>query len=156
MAVVKIHKTTIDEFAYVTETFPATEGLELIGALGSILFSDSQALSPVGELIMEIGDTDNAAASAKALLATPGVIAALVGAVMRQAQQGGGLAPLVKQILARTVCENMKVGEVVTPAVDGNVLINFDDHFAGRYPHLFKLCAWVVVKSLGLPSPVSL
>lgn len=154
MAVVTTHKTKIDEFEYVTETFPATEGLELIGSLGGILFSDVQTLSPVGQLIMEIGDDENPEASARALLATPGVVAALAGAVMRQAQVSGGLALLAKQILGRTTCENMKVGEVATSA---NVAIDafFDEHFAGRYTHLFKLCCWVVVKSLNLPFPVS-
>lgn len=141
MAVVQKHTTTIDELNYTTETFPATEGLELIGALGGLL--DVQA----GKLLMAVDDEREAAT----LLGEPAVIAALIGSALRAAQAAGGLAPLAKQILARTRCENMRVGEVVTTPVDGNVIANFDAHFAGRYRHLGELCLWVVRKSLGLP-----
>lgn len=141
MAVVQKHRTTIDDNAYSTDTFPATEGLELIGALGSLL--DAQA----GKLLIAVDDETEA----QALLTEPAVIAALIGSALKSAQAAGGLAPLAKQILARTTCENMKVGDVVTSPVEGNVLANFDAHFAGRYMHLGKLCVWVVRKSLGLP-----
>ena len=141
MAVVKKHRETIDGNAYITETLPATEGLELIGALGGLL--DVQA----GKLLMAI----EGEGEARALLEETAVVAALIGSALKAAQAAGGLAPLAKQILHRTVCENMKVGDVVTTAVEGNVIANFDDHFAGRYLHLGKLCVWVVRMSLGLP-----
>jgi len=141
MAVVKKHETTIDAHSYVTETFPATEGLELIGALGGLL--DEKA----GQLLMQIDSEQEA----QALFSETGVLVALIGTALRAATHNGGLAPLAKRILARTVCTNMMVGEVVTAPVDGNVLANFDAHFAGRYVHLFKLCTWVVRMSLGLP-----
>ncbi len=141
MGVVRKHTTKIDDNEYVTETFPATEGLALIGALGGLL--DVQA----GKLLMAVDDEHEA----WALISEPAVVVALIGSALKAAQASGGLAVLAKQILARTMCANMKVGDVVTAPVEGNVLANFDDHFAGRYVHLGKLCVWVVRMSLGQP-----
>lgn len=58
-----------------------------------------------------------------------------------------GLAPLCRDLLSRTQVNEL--GGIKSP---GNVCDDFDEHFAGEYLHLAKVCALVLAHNLRGPT----
>lgn len=157
MSTLAEHSTDIDGVRYTTQTYPATEGLELMRRLAAMLDSNmvGQALmladdepaegetpadgeSAEGETPAEGEPGKAAAPTVKDIMAnTELLLTFLIGAA--QQSKPGEWGKLVKDLLKYCVADKVKVGQAIVPA---KVLDKFDSHFAGRYMHLFKVCVW--------------
>lgn len=73
---------------------------------------------------------------------TPDVFVRVATVAMRD-----GLAPLCRDLLSRT-----QVNELAGLKTGGNVIDEFDEHFAGEYLHLAKVCALVLAHNLRGPT----
>ena len=136
MAVVTTHTKAIDGVTYTTKLFPASKGLELMRQIASLV--SDEALTLV--LGVDPAKLDGLAKNA-ALLAT-----IFRGAAERAAP--GEFSSMVTSILSETTSEQLRLGEAHGA---GSVATHFDDHFAGRYEHMFEVVTWVLRVGFGEP-----
>jgi len=149
MGVVKKHSTSIDGIAYTTETFPATQGLDLVQRLAAmvgpdlatlIFTSDDDGTGGIWELFKSMAVESGAESDdGEVMLQAMALAAAAIGKAAERAQPGE-FASFAKALLARTTADKVTLGDTEAP---GLVATHFDDHFAGRYFHLLEVCIWV-------------
>ncbi len=122
----KIVTLSIDGLKYTSAKLPASTGLEVwprLTALLGVTFTRSIATGSLQG-------------------ATPDVFVRIADRAMRD-----GLAPLVTDLLAR-----MQVNRLAGLAKDGPVMDDFDEHFAGEYLHLVKVCVFAIAHNLRGPT----
>ena len=134
MGTIKTHTTTIDGIQYTTKTFPAAEGLQLLPRLISLLGEQVLSLFIAGRHDIEH------------LAETPEVLAAMLARIADNAKDGGLL--VFRDLLRYTEADKVSIGDTQVP---GSVFEHFDEHFAGRYGHLLKVCLWVARVSFSEP-----
>lgn len=131
MGIVQNHTTTIDGITYTTRTFPASEGLVLIGQIVTVL--GQRAL----DLLMAHNDK-----STSEILADPKILGALaITAAQGSEKLPGGLPGFCRDLLKYTEADRVQIGEAQGK---GNLVTHFDTHFAGRYKHLMDVCIFVM------------
>lgn len=117
---------TIDDLVYTSTKVPASIGLELLPRVTALLGAGLTRAIATGDA----ADLD-------------------AGAVVRVADRAmrDGLVPLVRDLLQRMKCSR-------TPAYPngGDVLADFDEHFAGEYLHLAKVCAFALAHNFRGPT----
>ena len=116
----------IDGLMYTNTKLPASVGLEIWPRLTVLLGSAFTRSIATGSL-------DGI---------TPDVFVRVATVAMRD-----GLAPLCRDLLSRAQVD--KLGGLAMP---GNVVDDFDEHFAGEYLHLAKVCALVLAHNLRGPT----
>lgn len=124
----KTHTQEIDGLVYETKTFPATEGLVLLPRLIALL----------GEQVFNLVFATNEEQMG-GLMADPTVMGAIMVRIAERAAENDGLL-VCKDLLKYTTCDKVQIGDGVFPS---SVHTHFDNHFAGNYGHLLKVCAWV-------------
>jgi hypothetical protein len=105
----------IDGLMYTSTKIPAQRGLDLLPRVGAIL---GPALS-------------RALAVGVSVELTPALIT-----VLSDRAANGGLIPIVRDLLFAVKCDRL-AGEIGRA---GDVLPVMDEHFAGEYLHLLKVC----------------
>ncbi len=120
----------IDGVTYTSTKFPARVGLELMPRVTALVSSGLLRLVAVGDL-----DT----------LPIDRLVASLVAIADRALRDG--LVPLVLDLLARVQCGAFRGGGQgpITPD-------KFDEHFAGEYVHLLKVCALALAHNFRGPT----
>lgn len=116
----------IDGLRYTSTKLAATVGLELlprITALFGSAFTRAMATGDLGGI-------------------SPDVFVRVADRAMRD-----GLWPLVRALL-----ERMEVNELAGIKEPGNVLDDFDDHFAGEYMHLLRVCLFALAHNFRGPA----
>lgn len=137
MGVVGEHTATIGGASYTTRLFPASEGLELGRRIARLIDTDK-----LGQALLALEDSELAAA-----ITDPAFLLELfVSAADRT--EPGELSELLRDLLKRTQCDKLRVGEREVP---GSVYDNFDSHFAGRYGHLLEVVVWALRVGFGEP-----
>lgn len=116
----------IDGLMYTSQKLPASVGLELWPRVTALLGSAFT----------------RAVASGDASGIDAGALLRVADRAMRD-----GLVPLARDLLVR-----MKCGKLHTTGQPGDVLADFDEHFAGEYPHLFKVLAFALAHNLRGPT----
>lgn len=116
----------IDGLVYTSTKLPATIGLEIWPRLAALIgagLTRAIATGDAGDLTGEM--------------------------LLRIATRAmnDGLVPLVKDLLGR-----MKCGKLAGTGKPGDVLDDFDEHFAGEYGHLLKVAAFAVAHNLRGPT----
>ena len=119
---------TVDGLVYTSTKLPASVGLELWPRVAALLGAALTRAAATGEV--EEG-TDYGAAIVK-----------VADRAMRDS-----LIPLVRDLLAR-----MKCGKLYSTGEAGDVLSDFDEHFAGEYLHLLKVCVFAIAHNLRGPT----
>lgn len=119
----------IDGIKYKSTKWPAGDGLDLWVRLGRVLGSGLTRM-------VATGDVENVDELA--------VIGALV-AVCEKAQQES------LELLARSVLRGV-TSAALRGDKQGNVVDHFDEHFAGEYGHLLKVCAFAIAHNLKGPT----
>lgn len=116
----------IDGLMYTSTKLPTSVGLELWPRLTALLGAAITRAVATGD----VSDLD-------------------AGAVLRVADRAmrDGLVPLARDLLTR-----MKCGKLYTSGKPGDVLGDFEEHFAGEYGHLLKVCAFAVAHNLKGPT----
>lgn len=131
----KTQSEVIDGITYTTRTMPATQGLMILPKLVNLVGENGLTL------LMATSEDERAS-----LMENKEVVAALITSIADRASDGGLL--VLKELLELTTCNKIKIGD---NEVEGSVLENFDDHFAGRYVHLITVAIWVGRVSFGQP-----
>lgn len=82
-------------------------------------------------------------------IATGSIAAVDANALLRVADRAmrDGLLPLVRDLLQRMQC-----GKLHSTGKPGKVLDDFDEHFAGEYGHLLRVCAFALIHNLRGPT----
>ena len=138
MSIVAKHATVIGGHEYVTDTFPASEGLVLLPKLLALLGED------VARLVFSTSDEQQAQ-----IFSSADLLAGILVKVSERAAANDGLL-LVRDCFAHCRCTTGKIGEA-TVEIDLGDVRRFDAHFAGKYGHLFEVFAWIVRLSFGSP-----
>jgi len=128
--------TVIDGIPYTAKLFPTTEGLVLMPRLADLLGEAGLAII--------IGAAQD---PAKALEGDATILAPILGNIAARAAENNGLL-VIKDLLKYTRCGKIKVG---AQECDDLVINHFDDHFRGRYMHLFRVAIWVARASFVEP-----
>ena len=136
MGVIKEHSTVIDDKTYTCTTFPAGEGLVILPQLIALL----------GE---EVANHDFATNDKQldGLMDDPKVLGAMMVRISEKAAENDGLLYL-KELLKYTACDQVQIGDA---QIQASVYERFDDHFAGKYMHLFHVVTWVARMSFASP-----
>lgn len=116
----------IDGLVYTSTKLPTSLGLELWPRVTALL----------GAALTRSLVTSDAAGI------DPGGLVRVAERAMRD-----GLVPLVRDLLRKTQC-----GKLRSTGKDGDVLSDFDEHFAGDYGHLLKVCVFVLTHNLRGPT----
>lgn len=116
----------IDGLMYTSTKLPCSVGIELWPRLVALFGAAMTKAVATGD-VEDAGD---------------GMLLGLADRAMRD-----GLLPVVRDLLAR-----MKCGQLRTTSKPGDVLPAFDEHFAGEYIHLVKVCAFAVAHNLRGPT----
>lgn len=120
---------SIDGLVYTSEKLPARAGLDIGPRVTALLGT--------GILRLIVGTDDEG-------IGADQIAAALVSISDRAMRDG--LVPLVLALLDRTSCGKLRGGG------DGKVVPKFDEHFAGEYGHLLKVCAFVLAHNFRGPT----
>lgn len=120
----------VDGVMYTSAKLPARVGLELGPRVISLL-------GPGLARLLAAADSDE--------IPVDKLAAALV--IVAERAMRDGLVPLALDLLARTQCAAFRGGG------DGPITADrFDDHFAGEYLHLIKVCALVLAHNFRGPT----
>lgn len=115
----------IDGLRYTSTKLPATVGLELIPRITALL---GAAFKPLA-----LGSVEGI---------SPEILIRIADRAMRD-----GLPALAKDLLSR-----VEVNELAGIKSSGKVVDDFDDHFAGEYMHLLRVCLFALVHNFRGPS----
>ena len=116
----------IDGLMYTSSKLPARQGLDLWARLTSLL-------GPA--LLRAIATSETEGLDPRALV------------IVAERAMRDGLGTLVESILSRVQCNKLAHTEE-----SGHVVPRLDDHFAGEYLHLLKVCAFAVAHNLRGPT----
>ena len=119
----------IDGLMYTSEKLPASRGLDVGPRVTALLGT--------GILRLIVGASEDGLGADQ--------IAAAIVSISDRAMRDG-LVPLVLAVLERTSCGKLRGGG------DGKVVPKFDEHFAGEYGHLLKVCAFVLAHNFRGPT----
>lgn len=123
----RVVQLEIDGLMYTSAKLPASIGLELWPRLVALLGS---ALTRS----LATGDVDGIDVSA--------VFIRVADRAIRD-----GLLPLVRDLLQRMQCNKL-----YTTGAPGKVVDDIDEHFAGEYGHLLRVCAFALAHNLRGPT----
>lgn len=140
MGIVTTHTAVIDDREYTTKTYPARFGLKLMAKAGQLI--DPKAL----KLLVHEDDGGIPFEKLLVLLEEPAVIATLTSAVINRAAEYEAWD--LPREFCRFVEGRVQIGEAEGL---GSVYDHFDDHFAGRYPHMLKVVIWAARVGFGMP-----
>ena len=130
MGLIKEHKTVIDGITYTTTTLDAGMGLVIMPKI----------LAMMGERVAAlIFATEGEEEATEELLSDPAVQGKIMAAIADKVAETNGLL-VVKDLLSTTVADKVSIGDTEVP---GALAQHFDQHFAGRYGHLFRVALWV-------------
>lgn len=146
MGLITTHSTTIDGVNYTTSTYPAMLGLELMGRMSRCVSASHLKL-----LVHEDMDGSLSVEQLTSLLSDPATIAQIGLHVIQRAAELGDMK-LARDLLAFT--ESPDGIQIGAAKAKGSVHEHFDDHFAGRYGHMLKVCIWAARVGFGAPLDV--
>ncbi len=119
----------IDGLLYTTTKLPCTKGLEVFQHLQAVL-------GPVLPAVIT-GNFKGLDPRLASLVAENGI--------------RHGMVAMVKDLLSSTVVNHLRSGGVLAEK-GGNVRMHFDEHYSGEYPHLLRVCLFVLAHNFRGPT----
>jgi tail assembly chaperone len=149
MGVVGEHTKVIDGITYRARTLPASDAAVLLPRLINVIGKRSMAVV-LGALFPALFPAEDGEerpgvdAALAALMASPEVVAALIGEASERmaADDRHGLEALSKLLLKGVTADKVRIG--AAQATNASVLDHYDTHFAGGMMHMLVLCTWII------------